>query len=71
MIEEYNKLQLLNNQFTQNQSNVWQQVGPDNVPLQSNGEKRGIGRINTIVFHPTDPNVFYVGSPCWRFLEII
>ena len=30
--------------------NVWTQVGPDNVPLEGSGRKRGIGRLNSIVF---------------------
>ena len=30
--------------------NVWTQVGPNNVPLEGSGRKRGIGRLNSIVF---------------------
>ena len=39
-------------------NNIWTQVGPVNVPIQGNGDKRGIGRVNAISFHlhPTDPN---------------
>jgi photosystem II stability/assembly factor-like uncharacterized protein len=37
----------------------WKPLGPDNSP----GGYNGIGRINCIGFHPTDPNTFWVGSP--------
>ena len=48
-------------------NNVWTQIGPDNVPLVSSGSKRGIGRVNTIAFHPTDPLKIYVGAPAGGF----
>ena len=48
-------------------TNTWKQVGPDNVPIQSNGDKRGIGRVNTVAFHPTDPNTLYIGAPAGGF----
>ena len=66
LFEEYQSIQN-NNHFRMNPPNVWTQVGPDNVPVQSNGEKRGIGRLNTIAFHPTDPDILYVGAPAGGF----
>ena len=53
LLNEYQNLQTSNNQFRMLPPNVWTQGGPDNVPLQANGTKRGIGRVNTIAFHPT------------------
>ncbi|MEY4477915.1 MAG: hypothetical protein RL276_220 [Bacteroidota bacterium] len=36
----------------------WTPVGPfDGNPIQ------GIGRVNTVAFHPTDPNVIFAGAP--------
>ncbi|MEC9208825.1 MAG: PKD domain-containing protein [Bacteroidota bacterium] len=67
LVEEYNILQEANNQFLMLPPNVWEQVGPDNVPLESSGTKRGIGRVNTIAFHPTDSNIIYVGAPAGGF----
>ena len=32
-------------------------------PYISNGGYDGIGRLNTIAFHPTDPNTWFVGTP--------
>ena len=61
--------QILNqsNSFRMNPPNIWTQVGPNNVPIQSNGSKRGIGRLNTIAFHPSDPDIIYVGAPAGGF----
>ena len=64
LYEEYLRLQ---NNSIPISSNIWTQVGPDNVPIQGNGDKRGIGRVNTIAFHPTDPNKIYVGAPAGGF----
>ena len=51
--------------------NIWTQVGPNNVPLVANGTKRGIGRLNTIAFHPTDANIIYVGAPAGGFWQSV
>ena len=59
LYEEYLRLQ--NNSIPYS-NNIWTQVGPVNVPIQGNGDKRGIGRVNTISFHPTDPNKIYIGA---------
>ncbi len=37
----------------------WQSMGPSS----SAGGYAGVGRINCIAFHPTDPNTFWVGAP--------
>lgn len=71
LMEEYNNLQEANNQFNMLPPNVWTQVGPSNVPLQANGTKRGIGRVNTIAFHPTDANTIYVGAPAGGFWKSV
>ena len=67
LFEEYNNLIELNNQFLMNPPNIWEQVGPDDVPIQSNGNKRGIGRVNSIAFHPNDQNTLYIGAPAGGF----
>lgn len=44
------------------QYNAWYPVGPDYVPGNMTGYmENGIGRINCISFHPTNPNTYYVG----------
>ncbi len=68
---EYQNLQSASNQFRVMPPNVWIQVGPNNVPLQANGTKRGIGRVNTIAFHPTDANIIYVGAPAGGFWKSV
>ncbi|MBN2680895.1 MAG: PKD domain-containing protein [Bacteroidales bacterium] len=42
----------------------WTALGPFNTPTDINwGGRRGNGRVNCVSFHPTNPNIFYVGSP--------
>jgi len=62
LLEEFNKLEDYNNSNMLPNS-TWTQVGPNDVPLQSNGDKRGIGRVNTVAFHPTDANKLFIGAP--------
>ena len=41
----------------------WTAIGPTQVPLQSSGTKRGIGRLNVIEFDPNNPSILWVGAP--------
>lgn len=42
----------------------WIAMGPQNIPLElTTGYRMGVGRINCIEFHPSDPNTFWVGTP--------
>ncbi len=43
-------------------SGSWTSLGPVNVPSGYDGY-RGLGRVNAIGFHPTDPNTIYAGAP--------
>ncbi len=46
----------------------WESVGPD----YSAGGYYGIGRINCIAFHPTNPNIFWAGTPAggiWKTID--
>lgn len=40
-------------------NHVWQEVGPINIP----GSGGGAGRLTFVRFHPTQPNIIYVGTP--------
>jgi photosystem II stability/assembly factor-like uncharacterized protein len=45
-------------------SALWSFVGPDSSGDYSNGSPgSGVGRINCVAFHPTDPNTYWIGSP--------
>ncbi len=44
----------------------WTQLGPFTVPSGYNGY-RGLGRINAIAFHPTNPNILFIGAPSGGF----
>ena len=71
LFEENLSLNSRNDNFRMMPPNVWTQVGPDNVPLEGSGRKRGIGRLNSIVFHPTNPDILYVGAPAGGFWKSI
>jgi len=44
--------------------NAWVPVGPvDLVPSTSSAPIHDIGRLNCIAFHPSDPDIFWVGAP--------
>ena len=34
----------------------WASIGPNSMP-------EGLGRVNCIAFHPTNPNTFWIGTP--------
>jgi len=40
-------------------SGTWTSLGPSEI----GGGYEGLGRINAIAFHPTDPNIVYIGAP--------
>jgi len=44
-------------------SGNWNPLGPNFNQTTSYGDIPGVGRLNTVAFHPTDPNTIYVGAP--------
>jgi PKD repeat protein/photosystem II stability/assembly factor-like uncharacterized protein len=44
-------------------SGTWTSMGPAEIPAPGPAGYEGLGRINTVAFHPTDPNKFYIGAP--------
>ncbi|MES2515001.1 MAG: T9SS type A sorting domain-containing protein [Bacteroidota bacterium] len=49
-------------QIQNSASAVWAPFGPYSTPINQTGYmENGIGRINCIAFHPTNPNTFFVG----------
>ncbi len=47
----------------------WTSLGPFNIPGGDKGYK-GLGRINAIAFHPTNPDIVYIGAPAggmWKY----
>ena len=44
-------------------SGSWINLGPSQIPAPGPAGYEGLGRVNTIGFHPTDPNKLYVGAP--------
>ena len=60
------------NKYKNSNSN-WSPLGPFDVPIiVSNNKKRGNGRVNCIEFDPSDPDIFWVGSPgggLWKTVD--
>ncbi|MBK7212662.1 MAG: hypothetical protein IPH88_05060, partial [Bacteroidales bacterium] len=60
VISAYQNYFQLNDQSSTTSGN-WTPQGPFSLP--SDKGYKGLGRINTVGFHPTDPNTIYVGAP--------
>ncbi len=46
----------------------WTNLGPFNIPSGDKGYS-GLGRINAIAFHPTNPDIVYIGAPAGGMWE--
>ncbi len=68
-LKEYRKYNQPNAQFRTSNWPTWSSDGPFVV---GNFGSAGMGRLNFIEFHPSDSNIFYVGSPgggVWKTLD--
>jgi len=45
----------------------WSEIGPVQMPSNSTGQPNGLGRLNSLTFHPVDTNIIYVGAPSGGF----
>ncbi len=54
----------------QSNQGSWTQLGPFNTVYGSNAQNyRGLGRVDRIAFHPSNPNTIFIGTPAgglWR-----
>jgi photosystem II stability/assembly factor-like uncharacterized protein len=55
--DEWQKFQSQKKESAKNAN--WELLGPSVVPSDGGGN----GRVNCICFHPTDPNIFWIGAP--------
>jgi len=67
LIKEYKKARKYQERYStratdRNSEGDWKPWSATETILE-NGAGHGIGRINTIAFHPTDPNTIYIGAP--------
>ena len=58
--KEYHKF-LENNTAAKSPAGDWENLGPFNIPNAKGYQ--GLGRLNAIAFHPTDPNTIFAGAP--------
>ncbi len=42
---------------------AWTSLGPSLIPSPGPAGYEGLGRINNVTFHPTDPNKWYIAAP--------
>ncbi len=57
----FNKYQFEKNEKLQ--SNSWRLIGPINPPVKYNAtDNIGIGRVNIVRFHPTNPDIIWIGA---------
>ena len=61
-IVEYTKFINKNNSLRAANGNFIE-LGPKFLPANATGQPNGIGRVNGIAFHPTNPNIIYIGAP--------
>ena len=66
-IERYRNSHSNNNQRYTTGSGNWEIIGPVSIPNNGTGQLNGNGRVNCITFHPTDPNIIFVGAPSGGF----
>ncbi len=48
---------------TTSQNGNWISLGPATIPLPGPAGYEGLGRANTVGYHPTDQNKIYIGAP--------
>jgi PKD repeat protein len=58
---------LYSSRFPSSQAGNWISLGPAQIPAPGPAGYEGLGRLNTVSFHPTDPNKLYVGAPSGGF----
>jgi photosystem II stability/assembly factor-like uncharacterized protein len=72
ILDAFNQITIQSNaQARSTTSASWNVVGPINM-LYKGGSYRGLGRVECIEFHPTNPNIIYVGTPAggvWKTVD--
>ena len=51
---------------------TWTDAGPINLPSNNTSQPNGIGRVNTVAFHPTNSSIIWVGAPAgglWKSIN--
>lgn len=51
------------NQNNRSSNGSWTNLGPSTIPLPGPAGYEGLGRVNDVAFHPSDPNKIFVGAP--------
>ncbi|OQX78719.1 MAG: hypothetical protein B6D61_04885, partial [Bacteroidetes bacterium 4484_249] len=71
IMNEYNKFVMMNP--SDEIPGSWTSLGPHNYPTPLyQGQISGIGRINCVAFHPTNPDIIFAGAPAgglWKTID--
>lgn len=67
-LAEYSRYALTHETADRSNTGNWSLVGPTDY-VRNGGWNGGVGRVNCVAFHPTNPNVLWAGTPAgglWR-----
>ena len=63
VLSSWEEAQALNNRYKRSATvSNWSLIGPSIIPTATAPAYAGMGRLNTIAFHPTNVNTFWVGA---------
>ncbi|MCB0756518.1 MAG: hypothetical protein KDB98_13040, partial [Flavobacteriales bacterium] len=74
-LDEFSRYEATN-PFTQDRSSNtgnWSLVGPTDYVRYGDGYNGGVGRVNCLAFHPSDPNTIFCGTPAgglWKSTDM-
>lgn len=57
------RLSNVNRESGNSAAGTWTNLGPAQIPAPGPAGYEGLGRLNVVAFHPTDPNKIFVGAP--------
>lgn len=64
IIKANNDVKKIENEQSRSTNSDWTFVGPDgHIPNTTSTHYIGLGRVDRMAFHPTDPNIIFIGTP--------
>ena len=64
IIKINNEIKNIEKEESRSTNSDWTFVGPDgHIPSTTSTHYIGLGRVDRIAFHPTDPNIIFIGTP--------
>jgi photosystem II stability/assembly factor-like uncharacterized protein len=63
LLTNYSTARSADENIISSSAGTWYPLGPVSTVRTINAHTRGLGRVNCIAFHPTDPNTIFIGTP--------